>query len=61
MTTLANAVSAAIAHGNSYTDIRPERWSETYHNCGVEAVRLEWERQEWLRTQQPPGFEELYK
>ena len=52
MTTLANAVAAAIAHGNAFTDIHPQRWSQTYSDCGVEAVREEWERQEWLRTQQ---------
>ena len=52
MTTLANAVAAAIAHGNDYTDIRPARWSETY-GCGVEAVKTEWERQQWQRTQVP--------
>ena len=53
MTTLANAVAAAIAHGNSFTDINPHRWSETYGDCGVEAVKDEWERQQWQRTQQP--------
>lgn len=53
MTTLANAVAAAIAHGNGFTDINPHRWSETYDNCGTEAVKAEWERQMWARTQQP--------
>jgi hypothetical protein len=49
---LPNAIRAAIAHGNTFTDINPLRWSDTYGNCGVEAVKAEWERQQWAKTTQ---------
>ncbi len=44
MTSLANAVAAAIAHGNTLSDINPARWAITY-GVETEAVRLEFERQ----------------
>lgn len=59
ISSLPAAVKAAIAHGNSFTDINPNKWSETYGNCGCEAVREEWERQTWKRTQQAQTYCEV--
>ncbi len=42
MTSLHNAVRAAIKHGNALTDIKPERWATTYH-VTTEDVRIAWE------------------
>jgi hypothetical protein len=44
MNTLANAVAAAIAHGNTLADIRPAAWAATY-GVDTETVRAEFERQ----------------
>ena len=41
-TTLANAVRAAIAHGNTLADIRTDKWAETYR-VTTEDVRTAWE------------------
>ncbi len=41
-TTLAKAVRAAIAHGNTLADIRADKWAETY-GCLSEDVRITWE------------------
>lgn len=56
--TLPAAVHAAIQHGNTYTDIRPDAWSRTF-DCGIEQVKAEWERQMWIHTQKP--VEESFK
>jgi hypothetical protein len=52
-TSLQNAVRAAIREGNSIQDINPMRWSVTYGNCGVEHVRIVWERIQSQMSLQP--------
>ena len=41
-TTLANAVRAAIQHGNTLAGIKADKWAETY-GCMSEDVRIAWE------------------
>ena len=50
--TLANAVRADIAIGNTMAGIRPDKWGETYH-CTTEDVRTAWEA-ETARASLPP-------
>lgn len=49
---LPNAVRAAIDHGNAYTDIRADRWADTYR-CSTEDVKTAWETVLTARSQQP--------
>lgn len=46
------AVAAAIAHGNSLSDIRLPRWAETYRTS-EEAIRQAWEAEMSRKSQQP--------
>jgi hypothetical protein len=46
------AVAAAIAHGNSLTDIFLPRWAETYQTS-EERIRQAWEAELSRRSQEP--------
>jgi hypothetical protein len=50
--TMPNAVRAAIHNGNTLSDIRLDRWADTYR-CGTESIRLEWDRQLSIKSQLP--------
>ena len=53
ITTLANAVRAAIIAGNTLADIRAEKWAATYR-VTTEDVRAAWEA-ELTRTSLSPS------
>jgi hypothetical protein len=56
--TLPRACRAAIIAGNTYTDIRPVKWAETYA-CSIEAVKDAWEAAQAEISQYPDNtFEE---
>ena len=50
--TMPNAVRTAILHENTLADINLSKWAESYR-CGVEEIRLEWERQLSITSQEP--------
>ena len=50
--TMPCAVRAAILNENTLSDIRLEKWADTYR-CSSESIRLEWERQLSLKSQEP--------
>lgn len=50
--TMPRAVAAAIAHGNTLSDIRLSAWASTY-KCSDEAIRQAWDA-ELSRVSQRP-------
>jgi hypothetical protein len=50
--TMPRAVAAAIGCGNGLSDIRLEKWAETYR-CGVEDIRRAWEAELSRISRQP--------
>lgn len=58
MTSLANAIRAAIQHGNSLADINVQRWATTF-NCGAEDVRRVWELEMSIASQSPSNSYEV--
>ena len=50
--TMPNAVRTAILHGNTISDVRLDRWAESYR-CGVEDIRQAWEQEMTRQSQQP--------
>ena len=49
---LTNAVRAAIDHGNAYTDIKADKWADTYR-CSTEDVKSAWEAVQTDRSRYP--------
>ena len=50
--TMPRAVAAAIHCGNSLSDIRIDRWAETYR-CGTEDIRNAWDAELSRVSRQP--------
>lgn len=49
------AVRAAIAHGNTLSDISIPRWCQTYRSS-EEQLREIWEREKWEASRKPDDW-----
>lgn len=50
---LKSACRLAIQHGNTIQDIKADKWSETYGNCGTEHVRAMFEHELTKLSREP--------
>ena len=47
------ACRAAIIAGNSIHDLKLERWSQSFGDCGVEHIRLMWDHEQSKLSLEP--------